>query len=179
VRWPRLKSRFELGPFDGLSTWHLAANGAPGVQIWTLDLPPDHPARSRTEHDRSVGKIRGVTVGRHFRDTLEGSRITQLYGDSLTFDPGPLRGRMDLCFIDAGHGYEHVRRDTANALVMVRPGGTIFWHDYSRWWPGVQRCLDELSQRLPVFCVAETSLAALTVPGAEKSKKHSLTHASV
>ena len=47
---------------------------------------------------------------------------------------------------------------------MVRPGGTIFWHDYSRWWPGVQRCLDELSRDLPVFRVFDTALAALRRP---------------
>jgi predicted O-methyltransferase YrrM len=155
---------FEFGTFDGLTTWHLAANAGPEARVWTFDLPLDHSARSFAGHDRSVGKIHGVGVGSRFAGTPEAARIEQLYGDSLHFDPGPYRGAMDFCFIDAGHGYEHVRRDTANALAMVRPGGTIFWHDYSRWWPGVQRCLDELSREQPVFRVFDTALAALRRP---------------
>src|SRR5262249_14626313 len=158
---------FEFGTFDGLTTRHLAANAGAESRLWTLDLPLDHPARFRTGpgYDRAVGKIGGIEVGGYFHDTPQAGRIEQLYAASLEFDPEPYRGQVDFCFIDAGHGYEHVSRDTANALVMVRPGGTIFWHDYSRWWPGVQRCLDELSQRLPVFFVAETALAAVQAPG--------------
>jgi hypothetical protein len=132
--------------------------------VWTLDLPPDHPARSYPGHDRSVGKIYGETVGAQFAGTAEAARVEQLYGDSLDFDAGPYRGLMDFCFVDASHEYEHVRRDTANALAMVRPGGTIFWHDYSRWWPGVQKCLDDLSRELPLFRVFDTALAALVRP---------------
>ncbi len=52
-------------------------------------------------------------------------------------------------------------RDTENALEMAAPGGVIFWHDYSRWWPGVQKVLDDLAGRLPVFRVEGTSLAAV------------------
>jgi hypothetical protein len=156
---------FEFGTFDGLTAWHLAANAGPSARVWTLDLPLDHPARSASGHDRGVGRIHGVTVGGRFHGTAEAGRIEQLYGDSLAFDPAPFRRRIDFCFIDAGHGYEHVQSDTVNALAMVRPGGTVFWHDYSRWWPGVQRCLDELGRELPLFRVAETALAALRVPG--------------
>ncbi len=160
----RARRLFEFGTFDGLTTWHLAANTEPESRVWTLDLPPDHPARAYAGHDRTVGKIHGVAVGSRFADTPEADRIHQLYGDSLDFDPEPYRNTVDFCFIDASHEYEHVRRDTANALTMVRPGGTIFWHDYSRWWPGVQKCLDDLSRELRVFRVFDTALAALQRP---------------
>lgn len=167
VRWLRPRSLFEFGTFDGRTTWHFARNAGPESRLWTLDLPLDHPARFRTEHDRSVGKVHGVQVGAHFLDTPEEERITQLHQDSLEFDCTPFEKAIDFCFIDASHEYKHVRTDTENALRMVRPGGLIFWHDYSRWWPGVQRCLDGLSQSLPVFRAENTSLAALQMP--EKS----------
>jgi hypothetical protein len=156
---------FEFGTFDGLTTWHLAANAGPEARVWTLDLPLNHPARLCAGHDRTVGKIHAVPVGRHFAQTPEAGRIEQLFGDSLEFDAEAYRGRMDFCFIDASHEYQHVRRDTTNALRMVRPGGVIFWHDYSRWWPGVQKCLDDLSREWPVFRVQDTALAALVVSG--------------
>jgi len=155
------KRLFEFGTFDGLTAWHLAANCGPAARVWTFDLPLDHPARTSARHDRTIGKIHGVTVGSRFADTPEAERIEQLYGDSMEFEPEPYRQLMDFCFIDASHEYANVCRDTENALAMTRPGGIIFWHDYSRWWPGVQKCLDELSQRLPVFRMAETALAAL------------------
>jgi predicted O-methyltransferase YrrM len=165
ARLLRPRAIFEFGTFDGLTAWHLAANAGLRARVWTLDLPPDHPARFAQQHDRSVGAIQGVAVGSKFIDTPQAARISQLFGDSLQFDPTPFRNSIDLCFIDAGHFYEHVRCDTENALQMMRPGGVIVWHDYSRWWPGVQRCLDDLSRRLPVCRVAGTALAALQLPG--------------
>ena len=156
---------FEFGTFDGLTAWHLAANAGLGSRIWTLDLPLNHPARYYKGHDRTVGRIHAVCVGAQFSDTPEAERIEQLFGDSLEFDCEAYRGRMDFCFIDASHEYQHVCRDTTNALLMTRPGGVIFWHDYSRWWPGVQKCLDDLSRERPVFRVQDTALAALVVSG--------------
>jgi hypothetical protein len=163
-RWAEARNLFEFGTFDGLTTWHLACNCGPEARIWTVDLPPDHPARLRLNHDRSIGRICGVGVGSQFIGTPQECQITQIYQDSMNLDSTPFRGKIDFCFIDAGHGYEHVRRDTDNALTMVRPGGLVFWHDYSRWWPGVQKCLDELSVRYPAFRVPETGLAALQMP---------------
>jgi hypothetical protein len=158
------RALFEFGTFNGLTTWHLAANTASEARIWTLDLPLDHPARSSERHDRTVGRIHGIAVGGYFAGTPEASKIEQVLVDSLDFDPSPYRQKIDLCLIDASHEYEHVKRDTENALVMTRPGGAIFWHDYSRWWPGVQRCLDELSNRIPVFRIAGTALGAVRMP---------------
>jgi predicted O-methyltransferase YrrM len=155
---------FEFGTFDGLTTWHIAANCRPEAKIWTLDLPLDHPARARAEHDRTVGKIWGVGLGEKFVGSPEAGHIEQLYADSLAFDPTSYRGRIDFCFIDAGHGYGHVLSDTENALQMASPGGVIFWHDYSRWWPAVQQVLDNLAGRFPVFRIEGTSLAALNLP---------------
>ena len=154
---------FEFGTFDGLTTWHLATNAAADARVWTLDLPLNHPARYFKGHDRTVGRIHSVHVGAAFAETQEASRVEQLYGDSLDFDAEAYRGRIDFCFIDASHEYQHVCRDTANALLMTRPGGVILWHDYSRWWPGVQKCLDDLSAERPVFRLQDTALAALVV----------------
>jgi predicted O-methyltransferase YrrM len=165
VRWARPRALFEFGTFDGRTAWHLARNAGPEARLWTLDLPPDHPSRTDPAHDRSIGKVYGVEVDARLRGTPEADQVTHLFGDSLEFDPAPYEGLIDFCFIDAGHGEAHVRADTANALRMVRPGGLIFWHDYSRWWPGVQRCLDELSREWPVFRAANTSLGVLQIPG--------------
>lgn len=155
VRWLRPERLFEFGTYDGRTTWHLARNAGPKATIWTMDLPLDHPARM---------KASGKHVGEQFRGTPEGRQITQLLQDSRDFDCTSFEQTIDFCFIDAGHTYQNVCSDTQNALKMVRPGGMIFWHDYSRWWRGVQCCLDELSSTHPIFRLENTSLAALQLP---------------
>lgn len=155
---------FEFGTFNGLTTWHLAANCGSAAQVFTLDLPLDHPARFANGRDHTVDTSNAIVLGEHFQSTLERVQVIQIYAESLAFDGTSYRGSFDFCFIDASHEYHHVCRDTENALAMVRPGGVIFWHDYSRWWPGVQRSLDDLSKTFPVFRVANTSLASLIVP---------------
>lgn len=157
VRLTEAATVFEFGTSDGLTTWHLAANACPGAHLWTLDQPPEYPARGREG-------AAGLVVGEHFLGTAEGDRVEQVCCDSLAFNPGPYRGLIDFCFIDSRHDYAHVCHDTASALALVQPGGTIVWHAYSRWWPGVQKCLDRLARHLPVVGVAGTSLAVLRVP---------------
>jgi len=49
---------------------------------------------------------------------------------------------FDLCFIDADHSYEGVKRDTILARRMVKSGGVIVWHDYNNV-PGVTQFIDE------------------------------------
>jgi hypothetical protein len=38
---------------------------------------------------------------------------------------------FDVCFVDADHSYEGIKRDTAIARKVVRRGGVIVWHDYN------------------------------------------------
>jgi predicted O-methyltransferase YrrM len=73
------------------------------------------------------------------------SKITQLYGDSATFDFSNYRKQVDLIFIDGSHSYEYVLSDSKRALEILNSQGVIFWHDYgAEWWPGVTQALNEL-----------------------------------
>lgn len=60
------------------------------------------------------------------------------------------RGGADMVFVDASHDYESVKRDIATARKLLKPGGLLSGHDYSRFWPGVMQAVDELvpSKRL-------------------------------
>jgi predicted O-methyltransferase YrrM len=140
---------FEIGTFDGSATLTLARN-APGAEIVTLDLPPDHPAS---------GVARGVTesVGGRFHGTPEADQITSLLGDSTTFDFTPWHGTIDLVLVDCDHSYLPARSDTEAALAMLTASGLAIWHDYTPAWPGVVRAVDET--RLPVIRIKRTKLA--------------------
>jgi hypothetical protein len=64
-------------------------------------------------------------------NTLEQSRITQLYGDSDTFDYSPYCNCMDLIFVDASHSYSYMKSDSENAFKIPSRNGTIVWDDYT------------------------------------------------
>lgn len=43
-----------------------------------------------------------------------------------------MRGKIDAMFVDDGHAEDDVRRDIRNALLLLRPGGILFGHDYDQ-----------------------------------------------
>ena len=77
-------------------------------------------------------------------------KITQLFGDSKSFDAAPYAGQCDLVFVDGSHAYSYVKNDTEKALAMTRPGGVILWHDYRgpRRTKGVYQALNERKDEL-------------------------------
>jgi predicted O-methyltransferase YrrM len=154
----------EIGTFDGRTTLNLAINAAPAPVI-TLDLPPDERAafalapgeRQYVDKPRPGARFRGCDPA--WRAAAR--RITQLLGDSATFDWSPYQGRAGLVFVDGSHAYEYVRKDSETAMRLIAKGGMVLWHDYGRW-DGVSRALDELeaTRRLGLRHIAGTSLVA-------------------
>jgi len=126
----------------GATTWTVAHNQR-RARVYTLDPP-------------------GLRVdrGRYFRGTPEAERITQLLGDSASFDFSPYRGRMDLVFVDSSHSHSHVRSDTEAAFGMLSELGMIAWGDYTHY-PGVYTYLNEVAPTLdrPIFHIVGTRLA--------------------
>jgi predicted O-methyltransferase YrrM len=152
----------EIGTFDGRTTLNLAVN-AGEASVFTLDLPPDERAafalapgeRQYVDKPRPGARFRACDPA--WRAAAR--RITQLLGDSATFDWTPYAGRAGLVFVDGSHAYDYVRKDSATAMRLVAKGGIVIWHDYGRW-EGVSRALDELEaeRRLGLRQIAGTSL---------------------
>ncbi|MFA4902757.1 MAG: class I SAM-dependent methyltransferase [Desulfobaccales bacterium] len=140
---------FEIGTFVGRTTRLLALNCPHDSQIFTLDLP-----RDQATHD----------IGVDFRNTPEAAKITQLHGDSRTFDYSSWRSRCDFIWVDACHDYPFVVHDTMAALKLHSEGGWIAWHDYrhTAWWSGVTRAVRELAQGHPgIRHIRGTTIAVL------------------
>jgi predicted O-methyltransferase YrrM len=151
---------FEFGTFDGATTL-LLARAAPTAQIFTIDLPPEtYIAPQQFGYPESPGDYDSPhdEIGHEFRGTPEAERITQLFGDTTTFDFTPYVGTMDLVIVDAGHGYEAASADTENALRLAGPSGVVIWDDYIPQWPGVMQAVNEAAERrsLRVFRVRGT-----------------------
>ncbi|HEY4304154.1 MAG TPA: class I SAM-dependent methyltransferase [Gemmatimonadaceae bacterium] len=163
VRESRPSSIFEIGTFDGRTTLNLAEN-APEARVYTLDLPRAATTKIELDPDDRVYVEKDIS-GARFVGTEIGTRITQLYGDSATFDYAPYPS--DFVFVDGAHSYEYVLSDSAAAFGMLPNGrGTIVWHDYGAW-EGVTRALSELRLNDKRFAglvsVEGTTLALLTL----------------
>ncbi|MDQ6789510.1 MAG: class I SAM-dependent methyltransferase [Candidatus Dormibacteraeota bacterium] len=151
---------FEIGTYRGEASWLLAHN-IPDVHLWTLDLPDleaaDHMTFELTDRDEYFTHWER---GARYAGTPEAARITQLFGDSGTFDFSPYKGKMDLVYIDASHSYSYAKSDTEAALQLLSPGGTVVWDDYT-YYPGLFAYLNELAATLepPIVHILDTRLA--------------------
>jgi predicted O-methyltransferase YrrM len=153
----------EIGTFVGRTALNLAINAAPGVTIATLDLPAGQQSALQIEASerRYVDKPAPGARLRACDEIWAGAarRVTQLRGDSATYDWSPHHGRAGLVFVDGSHAYDYVRKDTDTAMRLVRPGGVVLWHDYGVW-PGVNQALEELEsgRHLGLVNIKGTSL---------------------
>jgi len=153
---------FEIGTYLGCTTLLFAANTPPDTGVFTLDLPPCEQGEApQTKYPITLQGIRAGSprVGELFRDSHYAEKITQLFGDSATFDFSPYSGKMDLVFIDGNHQYDNVKSDSHNALKLIGPGGTVVWDDYeTQYGADVVRCLNELGKRLQLRRISGTRL---------------------
>jgi predicted O-methyltransferase YrrM len=136
---------FEFGTYQGRTTYFLTF-ASPEARVTTLNLPP--------ARDPGVAAFLGIM----FKGSDRENRITEIHSDSREFDPNPYTGRMDYIFVDGDHSYEMVKNDTEKALVMLKPGGMIVWHDYAAKSPGVVRYIREFAEQRPVFRLKHTCL---------------------
>jgi predicted O-methyltransferase YrrM len=126
----------EFGTFRGGSTLAIASNMPQEGRVVTVDIDPS--TRSTHEHGLGTG-LSDFDVGCLFKSTRYERMIEQRFCNTLSFDTSDLSGKADLVFIDADHTYEFVKRDTAKAMTLVKPGGWLLWHDYT-WEPQNSEC---------------------------------------
>lgn len=147
---------FEIGTNRGRTTRLFGEMSPAGAKIYTLDLPPEEMLTGQC-----FPEARRELIGEAYRKSPVRRKITQLYGNSHTFNFSPYAGRMDLVFIDGDHSYQGVKSDTEHALKMLAPGGVILWDDYIQCDYGidVMHYLHELAKTKPVRQLHNTRLA--------------------
>lgn len=159
VRAVNARQVFEIGTFDGGTTALLAdAVGTQG-HVFTLDLPP-----ASFDATQSAPAFTGAMVGWRIAEAPGAERITQLLGDSLTFDYSPWQHSMDVVFVDAGHDYPLGHADSTNAFRLVRPGGLIVWDDVVPHWWGLVKAVIEVAGTRQLTRIEGTNLAFVRTP---------------
>ena len=113
-------SYFEIGTWRGESVANAAAVAA---ECTTLNLSPEEMK------ERGLSS-RYIDVHGHFSRGLD--NVTQLYGNTRSFDFKGLGRKFDLIFIDGDHHYDYVRNDTEQVIAhLVHEKSIIVWHDYA------------------------------------------------
>jgi hypothetical protein len=164
----RAKLLFEFGTCTGKTTYLWARNSPPDARVVTVTLAPDEAPRTyHAEAGDDVDDSRAAIDESTFTEflysgTTVAGKVQQLFADSKALDVGPWVGACDLVFVDGSHAYSYVVSDSEKALQLVKPGGVVLWHDYAgpHQSAGVHRALNELSRRLPLVHIAQTSLVA-------------------
>ncbi len=161
---------FEIGTFDGRTTMNIAFSSSKDSKIFTLDLPEKQ--LSETKYHLLDGEdvfVKKSVTGERFtsksmEEFPEKRKITQLYGDSASFNYKPYLDSIDFVFIDGSHSYEYVFNDTNIALRLLKKGkGIIVWHDYGVF-ASVTKALNKIQKNNPHFellRVEKTSLVYL------------------
>jgi hypothetical protein len=158
---------FEIGTFDGFSTYHLAKNSGKDTRIYTLNLPVEEGAAENFspyslieyQGDSSThAELRDRGLGSIYKTSDVAYKVTQLFGDSLTYDYTAFVGKVDLIFIDGGHSFRHVTTDTDNALRMVSDRGIIVWHDFNTQHRDIHRFLRHLGRGKKLYHIIDTRL---------------------
>ena len=68
-------------------------------------------------------------------------------------------GSLDFVFIDAAHEYAEVKKDLAAWRRKVKRGGLLGGHDYTAFFPGLQRAVNEAFDRFEVWRGFESRLS--------------------
>lgn len=143
----RPRRHLEFGTWEGFGVVLCAR--ACDAEIWTINLPEGETNETgRFLYDSSLalqempedlrksatpGKPTdaGEFIGWRYRVEGYADRVHQILCDSREFDETAFEpGFFDSVLIDGGHGAELVTNDTDKAIVLLRPGGLMIWHDF-------------------------------------------------
>lgn len=153
------KNLLEIGTFDGNTTLQMGLNSGAESTIHTIDLPTaENPVKSAKSDSKFIEEKEKVTR-RYLRSEIE-HKVVQHYGNSMNYDFTLFtkNGLLDFVFVDGGHSYDCVKKDTENSLNVLSSKGVIVWHDFSPLWNGVFCYLCELSKSLPLVHIQGTKL---------------------
>lgn len=170
----KLKNIFEFGTYMGATSILFALNTPCDAKITSLDIDPlnfsssDIDLLSIFTNDKSNDAFLrdnvinyGAKYIKNADQTLQ-DKITLLFCDSLKFNPSEfnLANSFDLILIDGGHDYETIKKDTENALLMLKDNGIIVWHDYKSYLhTDVTKYIESFSNSYKIYHVENTMIA--------------------
>jgi hypothetical protein len=141
----------EFGTAEGRTAVNLALHLPKEGKITTLDFRPI-PGQNE--------------VGYFYWDHPAKAKIMQVFCSVTEWDSRAFRASADVVFADACDLMPGLAAELFQAITVVKPGGVIFRHDYGST-VGATSFWNWVSDRLPVFHVAGTTLVCLRLDSEE------------
>ena len=117
----KAKRYFEIGTWLGLSARNISDNLDESAEIFSLDIPFDHP-------DIAIFNIPQHIFGYYARGK---KNVHFLKSDSMKFNPTEYSKSCELVFVDGNHSQEYVENDTRIAFELMKDNNSVIaWHDY-------------------------------------------------
>lgn len=153
-----VRSAFEIGTYRGRTALALSMLAE---RVYTLDLHTSDSQMVYTLDDRDADLVEkpgsaGVLVHGV-------PNVTQLWGNSRTFDFTPYYWQQDLVYVDASHDFDSTTNDLWHALQLIQGKGLIFVHDYAIWEKEVQMAVEAFWKNTgaQAFHIEDTSMVCL------------------
>lgn len=164
---------FEYGTFLGYSTSLFLKNSEENCKVISLDLGADLEQTENIDvtkilvnddiNDRYLkivqSKLGPIFIKEDIKNKNE--RLELIYGDStrMSVNSMKLNKKVNFIFVDGGHDYRVIKKDTENALKMIDTG-IIIWHDYdSKIHKDVTTFVNNFSVDKHIFHIENTMLA--------------------
>lgn len=119
---------------DRYAMMRTLATGAAGAEVgvqagnFSQFMLKDLPVNPLHLLDLSINQIR--------QDVRDNPRVRLHGGDSSTNLRKLGQATLDWAYIDGDHSYQGALKDARAALHVVKPGGILFFNDYTMWSPG-------------------------------------------
>ncbi len=155
----------EIGTYQGYTT-RLFVNNSNAKEILSVDLPQSELVtnvavdvqRILKDGDYNDDYLRAIqnSTGAKYLTGLNSDdvdRVKLIKCDSTKINYDDSVGNVQFAFIDGGHNYDIIKKDTVNVLSQIK-SGVIVWHDYSSAiHSDVTKYLHEYSESNQVFFV--------------------------
>lgn len=161
----------EIGTYQGFTT-RLFLENSKKTEIVSIDLPRQVSVEgyqwniNRLHSDGKYNDQYLISTANHTGETYltnlnerKSARLKLIRCNSTQIDYADLIGPIQLAFIDGGHDYETVTKDTNNVSDQMQ-SGVIIWHDYcSQIHPNVTRFLKRHSEKNQIFHIINSLCA--------------------
>jgi len=171
---------FEFGTYMGATTLLFATNTKSEAKIISLDIDPQELELENIDVDQSKLLIDQKENDNFLRNNFASNgakyvkcldrelqkKIELILQNSLKLAPEKREflKKFDLIFIDGGHEYHIVEKDTENALKMAKENSIIIWHDYkSSIHSDVTNFINEFSLAHNLYHVENTMLIIMPI----------------
>ncbi len=152
---PADASVIEIGSWMGASTCFLAAGlKGPNARIRAVDnfaglSTCGEDSAWYNRHFRALGTNSTLEIFKaNFSALGLSERAEPVVSDSLAAAQtlAPLRGTIDLIFVDGDHSYDGCRNDILAWAPFVKPGGVMAFHDFGSRASGVTQAIFEATR---------------------------------